>query len=118
MLNLRKDGSAYRRQCRKLRLRVHAFWVLLHHNPKFQCCKFAVPNNISISNVTSLVSDRLHVNHRSNTNKLNILVLLQDVGEDVGDQVYTLLITPSTDEHEELSSGVNFKTSPLLSLST
>jgi len=76
MLNLRKDGSTYRRQCRELRLRVHAFRVLLHHNPEFQCCKFAVPGNIGKLNVMSLVSDRLHVNHRSNTDKLNILVLL------------------------------------------
>lgn len=118
MLNLRNDGSTYRRQCRELRLRIHAFRVLLHHNPKLQCCKFAVPDDISILNELSLVSDRLHVNHRSNTNKLNILMLLQDVREDVGDQVYTFLVTPSAYEHEKLSSGVNFKTSPLLSLST
>jgi hypothetical protein len=72
---------------------------------------------LTIRTQSVLGSDHLHVNYRPNTDELNVLVLLQDIREDIGDQVHTLLITPSTDEYEEFSGRVDFKTSPFLSLS-
>lgn len=48
--------------------------------------------------------------------KLGLGVLLQNPREDVRNQVDTLLQTPTTDEHKQLSLGVLLEASPFLGL--
>jgi hypothetical protein len=76
--------------------------------PSFSAANLPYLKALETSTWTMFNPDSLHVNHRSNADQLDVLVLLQNVREDVGDQIHTLLIAPSTNEHEELSSRVDF----------
>lgn len=86
--------------------------------PSFSAANLPYLRALETDTQGKVVTNHLHIDHRSNADQLDILVLLQDVREDVSNQIHTLLIAPSTNEYEELSSRVDFKTGPLLSLSS
>jgi hypothetical protein len=52
----------------------------------------------------------------STYNELGLGICLQDPREDIGDEVHTLLQTPSSNEHKQLGVFVLLEASPLLSL--
>jgi hypothetical protein len=85
--------------------------------PSFSAANLPYLETLETSTWATINPNSLHVNHRSNANQLDVLVLLQDIREDVGDQIHTLLIAPSTNKYEKLGSRVDFKTSPFLSFS-
>lgn len=48
--------------------------------------------------------------------ELGLGILFQNPGEDICDQIHTLLQTPATNKHKQLSLGILLEAGPLLSL--
>jgi hypothetical protein len=90
-----------RRQHGELRATEDTFRVLLHKLRELQRSELSV-----------------QVDDRADANELRLGVIFQDGGEDVCDEVDTLLLTPAADEDEQLSLGVDLETCPFLSLDT
>jgi hypothetical protein len=82
-------------KCSELRFRVNASRIFLHHNIKLQCRELTV-----------------QIDDGSDTNELNIFVLLENSGKAISDEIETLLVRPAPNEDEEFSFRVDVQFSP------
>ncbi|KAI6804489.1 glycosyltransferase family 5 protein [Hortaea werneckii] len=99
--NQRKFGTAENegRQSCEFWLGVDTTGILLHHDIQLQGGKLSV-----------------QVDSRANAKKLGVRVLLKDLGEDIGNQIDTLLERPTADEHEQVRVRALLQTGPFLRL--